>query len=73
MDCIQGGPADRAGIHEGDELVEIDGILPFSVFLLLICSSDYIKARFITMYKYSFSLAIGMLIVVVLVCVSTYP
>ncbi|CAN6214136.1 unnamed protein product [Urochloa humidicola] len=25
MDCIQGGPADRAGIHEGDELVEIDG------------------------------------------------
>ncbi|KAJ1259150.1 hypothetical protein BS78_10G132100 [Paspalum vaginatum] len=25
IDCIQGGPADRAGIHEGDELVEIDG------------------------------------------------
>ena len=56
MDCIQGGPADRAGIHEGDELVEIDGILPFSVFLLLICtflelllicSSYYTKARFI--------------------------
>ncbi|OEL18016.1 Carboxyl-terminal-processing peptidase 3, chloroplastic [Dichanthelium oligosanthes] len=29
IDCIQGGPADRAGIHEGDELVEIDGILLF--------------------------------------------
>jgi C-terminal processing protease CtpA/Prc len=27
MDCIEGGPADRAGIGEGDELVEIDGIL----------------------------------------------
>lgn len=26
MDCIEGGPADRAGMHEGDELVEIDGI-----------------------------------------------
>lgn len=25
MDCIEGGPADRAGMHEGDELVEIDG------------------------------------------------
>jgi C-terminal peptidase prc len=25
MDCIEGGPADRAGIGEGDELVEIDG------------------------------------------------
>ncbi|KAK3129073.1 hypothetical protein QOZ80_6BG0471150 [Eleusine coracana subsp. coracana] len=25
MDCIEGGPADRAGIREGDELVEIDG------------------------------------------------
>ncbi|KAG8094441.1 hypothetical protein GUJ93_ZPchr0012g22018 [Zizania palustris] len=25
MDCIEGGPADRAGIHGGDELVEIDG------------------------------------------------
>ncbi|KAF0904615.1 hypothetical protein E2562_035869 [Oryza meyeriana var. granulata] len=25
MDCIKGGPADRAGIHGGDELVEIDG------------------------------------------------
>uniref|UniRef100_A0A0D3GFX8 PDZ domain-containing protein n=1 Tax=Oryza barthii TaxID=65489 RepID=A0A0D3GFX8_9ORYZ len=25
MDCIEGGPADRAGLHGGDELVEIDG------------------------------------------------
>lgn len=25
MNCVQGGPADRAGIREGDELVEIDG------------------------------------------------
>ncbi|TVU11436.1 hypothetical protein EJB05_45022 [Eragrostis curvula] len=25
MDCIEGGPADRAGVREGDELVEIDG------------------------------------------------
>lgn len=25
MNCIDGGPADRAGIHEGDELVEING------------------------------------------------
>ncbi|XP_015694437.2 carboxyl-terminal-processing peptidase 3, chloroplastic isoform X1 [Oryza brachyantha] len=25
MDCIEGGPADRAGIHGGDELIEIDG------------------------------------------------
>jgi hypothetical protein len=30
MDCIEGGPADR----EGDELVEIDGIL---LALLLRC------------------------------------
>ncbi|KAI5014929.1 hypothetical protein ZWY2020_056319 [Hordeum vulgare] len=26
MNCIDGGPADRAGIHEGDELVEINGL-----------------------------------------------
>lgn len=25
MSCVDGGPAARAGIHEGDELVEIDG------------------------------------------------
>ncbi|EMS62759.1 Carboxyl-terminal-processing protease [Triticum urartu] len=25
MNCIEGGPADRAGIREGDELVEING------------------------------------------------
>lgn len=25
MNCIEGGPADRAGIREGDELVDIDG------------------------------------------------
>ncbi|XAR68549.1 C-terminal processing peptidase [Bertholletia excelsa] len=25
MSCVEGSPADRAGIHEGDELVEIDG------------------------------------------------
>ncbi|CAM0955527.1 unnamed protein product [Alopecurus aequalis] len=25
MSCVQGGPANRAGIREGDELVEIDG------------------------------------------------
>lgn len=37
MDCIQGGPADRAGIHEGDELVEIDGIYFFILFILHHC------------------------------------
>lgn len=26
MSCIEGGPAARAGIREGDELLEIDGI-----------------------------------------------
>jgi C-terminal processing protease CtpA/Prc len=32
MNCVQGGPADRAGIREGDELVEIDGIsLPVQI------------------------------------------
>jgi len=36
MDCIQGGPADRAGIHEGDELVEIDGIYFFVLFIFLV-------------------------------------
>lgn len=25
MHCVEGGPADRAGIHEGDEIVEING------------------------------------------------
>ncbi|URE11247.1 TSPc [Musa troglodytarum] len=25
LSCIEGSPADRAGIHEGDELIEIDG------------------------------------------------
>ncbi|KAF9597330.1 hypothetical protein IFM89_017233 [Coptis chinensis] len=25
MSCIEGSPADHAGIHEGDELIEIDG------------------------------------------------
>lgn len=25
MSCVEGSPADRAGIHEGDELVEING------------------------------------------------
>jgi C-terminal processing protease CtpA/Prc len=38
MDCIEGGPADRAGIGEGDELVEIDGILlalPLSCLLIV--------------------------------------
>ena len=25
MSCIEGSPADRAGIHEGEELVEING------------------------------------------------
>ncbi|XP_042427906.1 carboxyl-terminal-processing peptidase 3, chloroplastic-like [Zingiber officinale] len=25
LSCIDGSPADRAGIHEGDELIEIDG------------------------------------------------
>ncbi|XP_042513021.1 carboxyl-terminal-processing peptidase 3, chloroplastic isoform X2 [Macadamia integrifolia] len=25
MSCIEGSPAERAGIHEGDELIEIDG------------------------------------------------
>lgn len=24
LSCIEGGPADRAGIREGDELIEID-------------------------------------------------
>jgi len=36
MYCIQGGPADRAGIHEGDELVEIDGIYFFALFIFLV-------------------------------------
>lgn len=26
MSCVEGSPAARAGIHEGDELVEINGI-----------------------------------------------
>uniref|UniRef100_A0A6V7QR60 C-terminal processing peptidase n=1 Tax=Ananas comosus var. bracteatus TaxID=296719 RepID=A0A6V7QR60_ANACO len=25
LSCVEGSPADRAGIHEGDELIEIDG------------------------------------------------
>jgi C-terminal processing protease CtpA/Prc len=27
MSCVEGSPADRAGIHEGEELVEINGTL----------------------------------------------
>lgn len=27
MSCIKGSPADHAGIHEGEELVEINGTL----------------------------------------------
>lgn len=25
LSCVEGSPADRAGIHEGDEIIEIDG------------------------------------------------
>lgn len=27
LSCVKGSPAARAGIHEGDELIEINGIL----------------------------------------------
>lgn len=30
MSCVEGSPAARAGIHEGDELVEINGMLDCS-------------------------------------------
>lgn len=29
MSCIEGSPAYRAGIHAGNELIEIDGDLNF--------------------------------------------
>jgi len=31
LSCVEGSPAARAGIHEGDELIEINGILPSEI------------------------------------------
>ena len=31
LSCLEGSPAERAGIHEGDELMEINGILPSEI------------------------------------------
>lgn len=34
LSCVEGSPAARAGIHEGDELVEINGKSRFKHFFL---------------------------------------
>jgi C-terminal processing protease CtpA/Prc len=31
LSCVEGSPAERAGIHDGDELMEINGILPSEI------------------------------------------
>jgi len=37
LSCVKGSPAARAGIHEGDELIEINGILLliYHIFLFM--------------------------------------
>lgn len=35
MSCLEGSPADRAGIHEGDELMEINGMSMFNSWVLI--------------------------------------
>lgn len=35
MSCVDGSPAARAGIHQGDELIEINGTDHVSIFLFL--------------------------------------
>lgn len=36
LSCVDGSPAARAGIHEGDELIEINGTKPSEIFQLRI-------------------------------------
>lgn len=36
LSCVEGSPADRAGVREGDELVEIDGKLKCEFHLHLL-------------------------------------
>ncbi|RWW40105.1 hypothetical protein BHE74_00054503 [Ensete ventricosum] len=44
LSCIEGSPADRAGIHEGDELIEIDGKCDYRIRCNLV---DLIKHQFV--------------------------
>lgn len=33
--CVENGPAARAGIHEGDELIEINGMFEFLILIIM--------------------------------------
>jgi predicted metalloprotease with PDZ domain len=41
LSCIEGSPADRAGIHEGEEIVEINGTKWLFFFFVPTCGNWY--------------------------------